>query len=249
MYTPKAIGFDLFNTLMTIHPQALEDARQELITVLLEENVHVDEELFHNEYVEAAKRFLQETRKEGRETHNRYWIASALERLGYRFSPEDAVIQKAVEAYFSTFAPHCHIISDTLEILGQLAERYRLGLLTNFTDPPAVQVIIDHLGLTPFFHTILISGELGYRKPHPYVFTQLVNQLGVKAEHILFIGDDLDADVHGAEKAGLQPVLTTTVQAHNLPSAQTPLSPILTECPPTVPQISCWQDLLALLGE
>ncbi len=247
MYTPKAIGFDLFNTLITIHPLAIDDAQQKLIHVLHQEGINVDEASFRHEYLEAAKHFLQETRKNGRETHNRFWIAAALERLGCCLSPDDASINKAVEAYFSAFYPHCRLIADTKNILGHLAERYRLGLLTNFTHSPAAKIIIDQLGLAPFFQAVLISDELGYRKPHLSVFNQLVAQLGVEAKQTLFVGDDLEADIHGAEKAGLLPVLTTCVQDQNLPRAQIPLSPALTECPPAVPRISCWHDLLALL--
>jgi putative hydrolase of the HAD superfamily len=162
MYTPKAIGFDLFNTLITIHPEALKEAHQKLVDVLNEEGLPVEAAPFGHAYVEAAKGFLQEAHKDGRETHNRYWIAAALESNGYCLNPADARIAKVVEAYFSTFYPHCQLVPGTKEILGQLAEKYRLGLLTNFTHPPAALKIIDMLGLSPFFHTVLVSGELGY---------------------------------------------------------------------------------------
>jgi len=249
MYTPKAIGFDLFNTLITIHPQAMKEAHQKLVDVLNEEGLPVEAASFANAYVEAAKRFLQAAHKDGRETHNRYWIAAALESSGYCLGPADARVARVVEAYFSTFYPHCQLVPGTMEILGQLAGNYRLGLLTNFTHPPAALKIIDMLGLAPFFQTVLVSGELGYRKPHPFVFECLVDGLGVPPGQILFIGDDIEADVYGAREAGLQPVLTTRVVDENLPSAQTPLSLSQRDCPPEVPRISCWQDLLSLLED
>ena len=249
MDAPKAIGFDLFNTLLTIHPRAMEEAQQKLVQVLHEVEIPVDRDSFRNAYVEAAKRFLKETRKDGRETHNRFWIAAALEDLGYSMTPEDPRIAKVVDAYFSAFYPNCLLIPGTKEMLGQLAGHFRLGLLTNFTHPPAVRRILDLLGLPSFFQTVLVSGELGFRKPHPSVFNQLVDQLGVKAEEVLFVGDDPEADVQGALQAGLRPVLTTLVQNANIPSAQTPLSPSRTDCPSDVPCISKWKDLLSLLDD
>ena len=94
-------------------------------------------------------------------------------------------------------------------MLSTLRKVYRLGLLTNFTHGPAAREIIDTLGLNPFFDVVLISGELGYRKPHPFVFRQLIKYLGVEKDQILYVGDDPEPDITGAQKAGLQPVLTT----------------------------------------
>lgn len=248
MNSPKAIGFDLFNTLITIHPHAMEEAHQRLIHVLHQEKIQVESADFMHAYVDAAKHFLKETRKDGRETHNRFWIAAALESLEVRLSPEDPRVARAVDAYFSAFYPHCRLIPGTTEVLGELAERYPLGLLSNFTHPPAVDRILDLLELPRFFRTVLVSGSLGYRKPHPSVFQRLVVELGVPADEILFVGDDPVADVEGARQAGLQPVLTTCVQNASIPNAQTLLSPSQPDCPPDVPCISSWQNLLSFLN-
>ena len=64
-------------------------------------------------------------------------------------------------------------------MLRELREIYPLGLLSNFTHAPAARGLMDHLGLTSFFDVVLISGELGYRKPHPHVFRQLIEALDV----------------------------------------------------------------------
>ena len=249
MNHPKAIGFDLFNTLLTVHPDAMEEAHQRQIRALHEEGLPVEAEAFGKAYLEAAVKFLKAAHKDGRETHNRFWMAEALESLGYSLSPEDPRIAKAVDAHFSAFYPNSKLIPGTKELLGDLGERYPLGMLTNFTDGPAVRKLIDLLGLNPFFKDVLVSGELGYRKPHPYVFERFVEALGVPADQILFVGDDVEADVKGAKAAGLQPVLTTCVEDGNLPAARTPLSPAETVYPEDVPRISCWQDLHDLLED
>jgi putative hydrolase of the HAD superfamily len=46
------------------------------------------------------------------------------------------------------------------------------------------------------------------RKPHPKIFARAVDEVGVDAQRILFVGDRLRADVRGARDAGM-----TTVQA------------------------------------
>jgi len=248
MNRPGAIGFDLFNTLITAHPEALREAHRNLIDALHREEIPVEKSAFRDAYVEAALRHMEETRKDGRETHNRFWIADALCALGIPLSPEDPRIARTVDAYFSGFYPHCALIPGTMDLLETLSGSYRLGLLSNFTHAPAAYEILDRLDLPRFFETVLISGELGYRKPHLSVFQALLDQLGEPAERVIYVGDDLEADVQGARDAGITPVLTTCVADQEIPSALTPLSPQDAAVPEGVFRISSWGDLLSLLA-
>lgn len=243
----KAIGFDLFNTLITVEPQALKEAMSRLVRSLRKSGLAVESEPFKQAHRNAALRFLKEAQRDGRETHNRFWISAALNDQEYSVPPDDDRIAVAVEAYFSAFYEHCHLIPGTTEMLGTLKEQYPLGLLSNFTHGPAAREIIDRVGLNLFFDVVLISGELGYRKPHPLVFRRLVEHLGVDNHLVLYVGDDPEPDITGAQRAGLQPVWTTFVRDHNLPLA--PGIPYSTAegLDDSVPRISTWRDLLSLL--
>jgi putative hydrolase of the HAD superfamily len=245
----KAIGFDLFNTLLTIEPSALEDAVERLILSLNKSGISVEKESFKKAHNESAFRFIYETRRDGRETHNRFWISAALVSQGYAIEPDDSRIAASVNAYFSAFMGRCHLIPGTIEMLRTLKDAYRLGLLSNFTHPPAIRAIIDSLVLTPHFDAVLISGELGYRKPHPSVFHRLMHELEVTKDQILYVGDDPAPDIIGANRAGIQPVWFTYVRDKKLPSAQG-----ITVMPSQDPEgdvtrISDWADLLTLLNE
>jgi putative hydrolase of the HAD superfamily len=242
----KAIGFDLFNTLITADNQALIDAMGRLTQSLRQSGLALELDAFKKAHREAALRFIKETRQHGKETHNRFWISAALETQGHILPPDDPIIAKAVEAYFSAFPEHIQLIPGTREMLGTLKGRYRLGLLSNFTHAPAAKAVIDSVGLTPFFDVLIISGELGYCKPHPLVFRRLIEQLGVKKGQILFVGDDPLPDITGALQAGLQPVWMTYVRDKHIP-----LSPSASSeaevVDSNVPVISTWQDLFDLL--
>ncbi len=222
MATFEAIGFDLFNTLITVHPDAMKEAHKRMIQGLSDQGFPVQPESFLAAYAEAAKRYLRQAHENGKETHNRFWIAAALEHEGYHAVPSDPRIEAVVDAYFGAFYPYCRLVPETTTFLGELHGRLRLGLLTNFTDGIAGERIIQQTGLSPFFTTIIISGRLGYRKPHPYAFHRLVRELGVPASKVLFVGDDYEADFEGAKAAGLQPVLTTYVRESNIPSVYNP---------------------------
>ena len=50
---------------------------------------------------------------------------------------------------------------------------------------------------------LLTSEELGVEKPSPAFFARVVEQLGVPAAEVLYVGDRLDNDVGPAQRAGL----------------------------------------------
>jgi putative hydrolase of the HAD superfamily len=239
----KAIGFDLFNTLITVEPHALSLAMDRLILSLRQSGFPIQEEPFKTSYQVMAARFIQRSRQEGKETHNRFWISAALEEAGEIVSPEDLRIAEAVEHYFSVFYDYCRPIPGTEELLSSLRERYPLGLLSNFTHGPAAREILGCTGLESYFDTILISGELGFRKPFPLVFDTLSKRLGVAKDSLIYIGDDPDSDIYGAAMAGLQPIWSTYAMDNNLPLVWAGTDPPGTE----IPRISSWQDLLSLL--
>jgi len=73
------------------------------------------------------RRFMEQTKADGRETHNRLWVAGALQALGHAVDPSDARVDEAVEAYFEPFVRSCQLIPGTYDMLASLAGRYRLG--------------------------------------------------------------------------------------------------------------------------
>jgi len=248
MQNIKAIGFDLFNTLITMEFQALKDALSRLTSSLRDNGFAIEHSAFVKAHSEAVFEFLEQTKRDGKESHNRFWISTALAKLGHDVSPDNPHISAAVETYFSAFIQYAKLIPGTKEMLTTLKQNYRIGLLSNFTHPPAATQIIAELDLDPFFDVTLISGDLGYRKPHLSVFEALIDQLGVEKEEIAFVGDDPEADVAGALQAGLQPVWTTYVRDNNITPAPGVVGKGQTDPDPTVPRISNWKDLLSLLN-
>ena len=243
----KAIGFDLFNTLITAESHAFDEAVSRLINSLGQGGLALDPETFREAHRQAAMGFIEKARQDGRETHNRYWISAALETQGHNIPPHDPRIAEAVDEYFSAFIAYCHPIPGTRQMLGALQGRYPLGLLSNFTHPPAARTILKRTGLNSFFDVVLISGDLGFRKPHPSVFRRLIEQLGVEKEQILFVGDDPEPDIEGAMRAGLNPLWMTYVRDRNIPIMPGFLSQSPEKPDEQAPRISTWKELLSLL--
>jgi putative hydrolase of the HAD superfamily len=243
----KAIGFDLFNTLITADPKAVSEAVERLIRSLHESHFTFEDGLFKETYRRCALVFLEKTKEDGRETHNRFWVGAALRELGYPVDPDDERIAAALDAYFSAFFDYCRLIPGTMEMLNEIKGTYRLGLLSNFTHAPAGRGLIIQLGLAPFFDVLIISGELGYRKPHAIAFQQLMDDFGVDGSQLLYVGDNIEADINGALVAGIRPVWFTWALDHKVPmlpgvpsgNDELPDKDIL--------RVSDWEEFLALL--
>jgi putative hydrolase of the HAD superfamily len=214
----KGIGFDLFGTLVLQERFSFEQCIDALYTSLLTSGFALEKEAFVRTYRQVNRCLMDRATAEGRETQNRLWVAGALQALGHAVEPGDACIEQAIEAYFEPFICSCQRIPGTYEMLESLAGRYRLGLVSNFTHPPAVEQILARVGLERFFDEILISGRLGIRKPHPDIFAELVRRLALAPAEIVFVGDELRADIVGAQKAGLRTVWMTYRQGLGRPS-------------------------------
>jgi len=88
-------------------------------------------------------------------------------------------------------------------LLRRLAEHYRLAVVSNFDYTPTALDILERAGVADLFGTIVVSDEIGWRKPRRDIFDAALSRLGVRAEESLFVGDRADMDVLGAQQIGM----------------------------------------------
>jgi putative hydrolase of the HAD superfamily len=62
---------------------------------------------------------------------------------------------------------------------------------------------------------LVVSSEIGYRKPHPEFFKTACDRLGCEPSRVMCVGDDLELDVRGARRAGLRAVLLDRFRKHS----------------------------------
>ncbi len=110
------------------------------------------------------------------------------------------------EYMFQAYKPKSVVPQDVLRLLPVLKEGgYVLGVLSNREKP--FQQEIEALGLASYFALALAGGEVNMWKPEPYLFVHACQRLGVPPTEAMYVGDNYFADVVGARRAGLQPVL------------------------------------------
>jgi putative hydrolase of the HAD superfamily len=95
-------------------------------------------------------------------------------------------------------------VAPALEALGELGIRVCIG--SNF-DSRLRGVIQGLRELEAMADALVISSEVGYRKPHPLFFRAACEHLGLDETHVLCVGDDSENDVQGAISAGLSGLL------------------------------------------
>lgn len=107
-----------------------------------------------------------------------------------------------------------HLFPSTKEVLTELKNsNYNLHIITNgFKEVQFTK--LKNSGIIHFFDDILCSEEVGKAKPHPLVFQGALKRTKAKAENSIMIGDDINADVVGAENAGIRGVLFDPEKKH-----------------------------------
>lgn len=86
----------------------------------------------------------------------------------------------------------------------------KLGLITNAS--PSVHIVIENLNLTEYFDSIVISSEVGYRKPDSRIYEIASERLNLVPGDCIFVGDGNDQELDGAHKIGMVSVLIKRVQ-------------------------------------
>ena len=95
---------------------------------------------------------------------------------------------------------------DAIPVLNTLKKSKTLALISNFDHPPHIYSLLSTLKLKHFFDSIIISSEVGVKKPNPSIFNFAFEQTNLKPNEVCYIGDTKD-DVTAAIRAKILPIL------------------------------------------
>jgi putative hydrolase of the HAD superfamily len=92
------------------------------------------------------------------------------------------------------------------EVLAELARRgCRTGLASNYDQ--RLHTVLAGLEPLRGIKDLIISSEIGWRKPARQFFDAVCRQASLPPQQILYVGDDFDSDYTGARAAGLKALL------------------------------------------
>jgi HAD superfamily hydrolase (TIGR01549 family) len=217
----KAVVFDMGDTLILTDRWDYDKCLMRLFQSLQNDKVVVSTPFndFKHVYFEVRNQMYLEHEPTLREVDFSQRIASTLKRLDHELSIESPVLTRAIEAFINAFIEDLRIDDYTPSLLTELKKDYKLGMVSNFAYAPGIRKMLQHFNLTRFFDSIVVSGELGLRKPHPKIFEEILKKLKVKAAEAVFVGDSLKADIYGAKRMGFNTVLVENAGLRKNPYA------------------------------
>ena len=136
-------------------------------------------------------------------------VAAALAEAG--IEAPAAAVGRGVEAEFRVWAPARRVHPDTPALLAGVRRLgLRVAVAVNTFDPPGLfRADLDEQGIGGCADAVVLSCEVGVRKPHPRFYAAVLDALGTDAGAVMFVGDSFGADVAGPWEAGMQACLAT----------------------------------------
>jgi len=213
--TLKAVSFDLWETLLTDTPEL--SRKQERLRLDRMERVLVE-----RGFAQTADRIEEAYRALWHRCLELYWsrdediacrvqIEHFLEALDLDPATFDEPSLAALEEVYANAAIDVlpSIVPGAPDVLSELRDRgFRIGLISNTGRTPgyALREILDRLGLATSIDAMVFSNEHGACKPQPSIFETLRDALDVNYDEMMFVGDNLYVDVHGAQRLGMTAV-------------------------------------------
>ena len=117
----------------------------------------------------------------------------------------DPAVGRSVASVYAEERDHSQVdpLPGALEAIESLARSHRIGMVTN--GPPDMQAQkLAALGIDDAFETIVHAGHDTAPKPAPEPFHRALETLGVDPGRAVHVGNSLEADVVGAQAAGLR---------------------------------------------
>lgn len=169
---PEAVIFDIDGLLIDSEPLWNEAAAE----VLQGYGVNLSQEQYHTTTGLRTKEFVQ------------WWFGFFKLSAGEHGRAEEKIVQLVLEKIAARAAvmPGVHHIFDFF-----VSRNFRVGLATS--SPPAlIELVMDMTGIRSFVHTASSAEGLPFGKPHPQVYLNCAEGLGIKPVQCICFEDSFN---------------------------------------------------------
>lgn len=196
----RAVIFDLDNTLMDFEACV----SQSLCEVRAHHGVYLDNDMAWDEFQirhgeHSYQHWMNHVNGTGSPDIMDVVVNTFRDALCSRYADQHEQMGKTYWEYF------CRISvfeAGAEQLLSQLHGHTKLGLISNGVGA-AQRGRLENGGILHVFDSLLVSDEVGIRKPDPAIFELSLHQLGLQREDVLFVGDSMTDDFAGAVNAGI----------------------------------------------
>jgi len=212
---PDVVIFDLFDTLVDLRWEDLppvdwgEGSKHSTVGAL-HELVQPVNGMALPAFAAAVKAadmaFLRARWAQDLEITTEQRFADLLERLGIE---ADGLVDRLTATHTEWLSRVSIAPTHHAAVLERLQGRCRLALCSNYSHTPTALRVLEREGLLSFFDAVVVSADLGVRKPHRRIFERVFEALDLPFGPALHVGDSLLKDVAGAAPLGLETVWIT----------------------------------------
>ncbi len=187
----KLVGFDLDDCLFdsTILSQR---ARIEGIDAMINYGLKIDRQKALILIDEIVKEYGSNSPK-----HYNYFIRrlNELEKFSISFIDQVKYIASAVMAYHAQKIKYITLYDDVISCLEKLKENsIKTAIITDGIPIKQYEKIL-RLNIDDLIDLVVISDEIGIRKPNPKLFSYCLNKFKVKGHETIYIGDNIYKDI------------------------------------------------------
>lgn len=205
----KGVVFDLGSTLLRFDgdwPTIMEESLRALINFLQDEGFILDTAQFQRVFAETYENNLKVRQLDHLERPTSALFRQVMEQFGF-LELSDEYVARALRIFYVVSEVYWFPVPATLEVLDELKTKgYYLALITNAGDQANVRQLIQKGNIEGYFDPIVVSSEVGIRKPHPEIFLRVLRQWRLPAEQMVMIGDSLREDILGAQQIGMHQI-------------------------------------------
>lgn len=206
------IFFDLDHTLWDFEANALDTLREVYNLFQLETLGVIPFEQFYQRYLHHNSILWARYEKGFISSEELRWRRMWRTLMDFKIANEK--LAKDISAVFLELLPKGKKVFEyTYEILDYLTEKkYSLHLITNGFDVTQKKKL-ESAALTPYFTHIVTSENSNSVKPKKEIFEHAVKLAGCNMDSCIMIGDNLAADIYGAQNAGMDTVFANHAKA------------------------------------
>lgn len=197
----KHIFFDLDHTLWDFD----KNSEFAFDTIFKQQGFDIELSDFLNIYIPRNQHYWK-LYQDNQITHDdlRYYrLKDVFDALQIEIS--ESMIHLLSDEYIKYLPEYNHLFDGALEMLDYLKPKYQLHIITNgFASVQTKKMKnsnIDH-----YFETITNSEMAGVKKPHKKIFDFALSLSNASKEESLMIGDSYEADILGAQNAGIEAI-------------------------------------------
>lgn len=211
--TIKGILFDLYGTLIDIETNESMDEIYRAIAHYL---------TYHGVYLhrwEVRERYYQVMKKQ-KEARCEEYPEIDVEAIWNELLMQEGIKSSFLRGQLAKITAHIYrgisrnrlqLYPDVKKVLNELQADYRLALISDAQSCYALPEI-RAVGLDGYFNPIVISSHYGFRKPDSRLFQKALDNMKLKPEEVIWVGNDMFRDIFGANLLGIRNIFIDSNQ-------------------------------------